>query len=545
MKILSVSLKNFASYKDLDFTFNSQGLTLIHGATGSGKSTLADAIPWVLFGTTSKGGPVADVLSWHSNEPTVGECQVQLNENLTVQVQRTRGKNNDLWFRTFNPNAEIPYPINNKPQRGKDIPDTQKLINDLLGLTPELYLSAAYYHEFSQTAQFFTTTAKNRRTIIEQLVDLSLPKKLQEKVIEQLKYNKQDIQQLNNTIDFKTQLITKLDKNITWEQETEANWQTNLKQRMDKVQIQIDYFDTNQRKKIMLLQAEIEKLDVKPCDFFEDQYALMVSTVPSDETHCKECGTIKSNPERDAALLKLQQLKDKIEDNVRKTKEQSKLEKQLDEIVNSVNPYLDQLDTVSSEVNHHAKTISKYKEELMDETVKLVDLEWKSSKLKTNKADLETLEESVVTFRSLLIKNTILDLETQTNRLLHNHFEGEIRIKLLIESDKLEVNITKDGNQANYTQLSKGQRCMLKLCFAVAVMKAVQNHHGISINQLWLDEALDGLDDNMKLKAVGLLEKLTLDYDSIYLVEHSETVKALVDQKIHVELVNGQSQITR
>lgn len=538
MKILSVSLKNFASYKELDFTFDRQGLTLITGPTGSGKSTLADAVPWVLFGTTAKGGPVSDVLSWNSEEPTIGEVRINLGGK-HYTIVRQRGKVNDLWY------EQGDYP-NQRIVRGKDLNDTQKLINNLLGLTPELYLSAAYYHEFSQTAQFFTTTAKNRRAITEQLVDLSLPKKLQEKVSEQLKANKQDIQQLNNTIDFKTLLVTKLNKNIAWEREVEANWQVNLKQRLAKVQAQSDYFDSSKRTKVMLLQADIEKLVIAPDKFFELQYAILSATIPPDETHCQECGAVKSNPERDAALLKLQQIKERIEDNSRKMKEQVRLEKQLDDIINAENPYLNQLNELISEVNHHAKTIVKYQKELKTEKDILNSSEVLLATTLTTKADLETLEESVATFRSLLIKNAILDLETQTNRLLHDHFDGEIRIELTIEdSDKLEVNITKDGNKANYTQLSKGQRCMLKLCFAVAVMKAVQNHHSISINQLWLDEALDGLDDNMKLKAVSLLEKLALDYSNIYLVEHSETIKALVDQKIKVELVNGYSQIEK
>jgi DNA repair exonuclease SbcCD ATPase subunit len=109
----------------------------------------------------------------------------------------------------------------------------------------------------------------------------------------------------------------------------------------------------------------------------------------------------------------------------------------------------------------------------------------------------------------------------------------------------LEVGITKDGNQASFSQLSKGQRCMLKLCFGVAVMQAVQNHHGLSFNVAMFDEALDGLSDTLKMKAVRMLESLTPTYGSVFLVEHSETVKVLVDNKYNVELVNGASQIEK
>src|ERR1700677_767637 len=171
MKILSVSLENFASYKKLSFDFQSQGLTLIQGANGSGKSTLCDAIPWILFGKTAKDGKSDEVRSWNTAEPTIGAIEVQL-ELYEVNITRIRGKNNDLYYSFTADEAQ------NKI-RGKDLMDTQRMINGLLGADYDLYLAGSYYHEFSQTAQFFTTTAKNRRSICEQLVDLSLPIKLQ------------------------------------------------------------------------------------------------------------------------------------------------------------------------------------------------------------------------------------------------------------------------------------------------------------------------------------------------------------------------------
>lgn len=542
VKILSVNLKNFASYKELDFTFDDQALTLIHGATGSGKSTLADAVPWALLGTTAKGGPVNDVLSWTSEEATVGEVLLEIDSNKHVQVRRTRGNQNDLWFNVFNPSYSSPHPKINAI-RGKDLNDTQKQLNNLLGLTPELYLSAAYYHEFSQTAQFFTTTAKNRRSITEQLVDLSLPKKLQERVSEQLKANKQELIVIDNQLTLADNAMARIYKNIAWEEELALYFDDKLAERKRKLTLQYDYFESNKKKRLVLLQAEIEKLDSIVIKALDIHPLDILDLAPN---LCKECGATKHTPEHQEYAQRLDKHKKTINDAEIAQREQRKLEKDIDHLLDDPNPYIDQLAALKNEVNYHAETTKKYKIEAEAELKKQTELEYNKNTILTNKADLETLEESIATFRALLIKNTILDLETQTNRLLYTHFDGEMRINLTIEdSDKLEVNILKDSNEASYSQLSKGQRCMLKLCFAVSVMKAVQNHHGISINQVWLDEALDGLDDNNKLKAVGLLEKLALEVGSVYFVEHSEGVKAMVDSKIKVELVNGQSQIEK
>ena len=158
-----IEVRNFASYSKLviDFTQES-GLTLIEGPTGAGKSTLCDIVPWVLFGRTAKGGTVDEIRTWNNREPTIGTVVLSLPDG-KWEIVRTRGKSNDLAFRC----AGL-----QDLQRGKDLSDTQRLLNQKLGMDFDLYLAGAYYHEFSPTAQFFTSTAKTRRVTCENLVDL-------------------------------------------------------------------------------------------------------------------------------------------------------------------------------------------------------------------------------------------------------------------------------------------------------------------------------------------------------------------------------------
>src|SRR5271157_2409345 len=109
MRVISAKIENFSSYKTLEFDFTKQGLTLIQGATGSGKSTLCDVIPWGLFGITSKGGTVNDVISWPGDKVTKVTLYL---ENVTIH--RSRGpkpKDNDLNF----------WPIDGLMIRGKDL----------------------------------------------------------------------------------------------------------------------------------------------------------------------------------------------------------------------------------------------------------------------------------------------------------------------------------------------------------------------------------------------------------------------------------------
>lgn len=467
MKIISCSLQNFASYKELDFQFSNQGLTLIQGFTGSGKSTLCDAIPWVLFGTTAKGGPVSDVISWPGNEITKGTIQL---ENMSItRIRGPKAKDNDLIVT-----------IGNEVVRGKDLNDTQKCLNHLLGIDADLYLAGAYFHEFSQTAQFFTTTAKNRRAICEQLVDLSLAKKLKEKLTEKCKSIDEELRQVLRqiaTLESNTALLERLQ---VQENTKKSDW------------------DRSHEKTVQYVLSCYEKFE-----------ANRIKTI---HNKCSTCGTVLEHP---------REFHDKSE-----------------------NPHHARLAEINAEINPHTSGAKDFSDDIANKRQDLENLKTLDSRIRLDLMDIELLQDVVGYYRSTSIKNTILDLETTTNKYLEAHFDSEIKVTLLVEdADKVDVTIHKDGNVCSYTQLSKGQRCLLKLCFGVSVMKAVQNHHGINFSQVFFDEALDGLDEKMKVKAYGLLQTISQGYESIFVVEHSSELKAMFTNRYEVELENGESKI--
>jgi len=471
MRILSVHLENFGSYETLDFDFKDQGLTLIQGSTGSGKSTFMDAVPWVLFGKTAKGGTVDEILSWSASGRTVGVIGLKHN-NEVITIGRYR-KPNDLIMR-----------IDGEIYRGKDLNDTQRIINDTLGLNVDLYLSSSYFHEFSQTAQFFTTTAKNRRIICEQVVDLSLPTKLQE----------------NTSIELKS-LKTK---------ENEIN--LNIKE----IQASVNSLKLMQTKEITRYDDwekehnfEINTLKKRLLDFEATKNKALKTT----DGKCLACGQPTDKYHRTETHL---------------------------------NPYEKALELALQKTNPHTGAKKDYSDQIKENENLLSELNTAYKKWHESTTNLELLQEIISEFRSVLITNTILQIEQYTNSLLSDYFDGEFKVALDITvKDKLEVLITKDGNECSYTQLSKGQRQLLKLSFGIAVMKAVSNNSGVSCNCAFFDEALDGLDDTFKMKAVKLLEQMATEYESLFLVEHSETVKAMLPSKYNVQLINGKSHIEK
>lgn len=555
MKILSIQLTNFASYKSLKFTFDKQGLTLIQGPTGAGKSTLMDAIPWVLFGRTAKNGTVDEVLSWPGIDTTHGIVMFDNGQT----IERFRGPkagSNDLFM--FKDGAIT---------RGKDLPDTQKLINNLLGFDADTYLAGAYFHEFSPTAAFFATNAKNRRQLTEQLADLSLAKTLTQATAEYRKEVKLEHEKLSAEMTKASESITYIHRLRSNEGNKEHGWDIHHKDDIRRQTVLRDRFKSEKDKKY----AEIKEKFKINSEALQQTIDTVGSTIVNQEIlltqqhkydaalsackdiECDKCGSKLDASERNQIHLGINRLilqKAENDQNIRtlarlkadRHRLDVQLKEQLDELKSQRNIHIDNLEYLENKVNPHTETVKMLSDEAAVQYDKVVQLKLDIDSFAVELADLELLQQVTNSFRMLLIQNTINELETATNTILTDYFDGELRVAFSVEdSDKLDVTITKNGNTCSYTQLSKGQRQLLKLSFAVSVMSRISDHHGIDFGSIFLDESLDGFDDTLKVKAYGLLQSLSLKHDSVFVVEHNSDLKQMFTNTISVKLIDGYS----
>lgn len=559
MLIDKVTVSNFASYQYLEFDFHNKGLTLISGPTGSGKSTLCDIIPWILFGKTAKDGSVDEVRSWNNSDPTKGSALIDMASIAgKICITRVRGKSNDLYF-TVGPGVE---------QRGKDINDTQGLINRLLGLDYCLYMYGSYLHEFSPATSFFTATAKNRRQLTEQVVDLSLSKNLEEALTDYKKQVKEELDKYTTNLTIKTELKARTESYLFKELKAESLWESikvnqiiDLESKsktfkQDQEQLLLEALDQH-RKQSNVLKDMLE--DAKIGIFTDEELAeqkTRIETMKSEDLDdiCKECGNSK-NSHKKLLIVKAEnelRLKETTNDykKTRVIASQQNLDRHnaqkalvYEKFSDKENPYVSQIAALKAQSNPHKELITQLTQELIEFDLELKDLTSTVSNFRQEMSDIKILSGIAQDFRALLIKNTIVELQESTNRFLTDFFDSEIRVTFKIDADKLDVSINKDENTCSYAQLSKGQRQLLKLCFGISVMRIVQNHNSIKSNVLFFDEALDGMDDTLKLKAFNLLNKLSLEHESIFVVEHNEAFKTMFPKEIKVSLANGTSAL--
>lgn len=533
MKLLKAKVKNFGSYEDLEFDFSNLGLTLVHGATGAGKSTLQDIPSWILFGFTGKDGNVDEVRSWTNNdEPTFGQLEIQLpSGNLTVTRIRGSQSKNDLYIEDHTGII-----------RGRSIPETQDLIEQRIGITKDLYICTAYFNEYSPSLSVFSGSPDDRRELFEKITNLEMPSKIGSNCYDLRKENKRllgDKAELFNRLQGKLENLKVLTERV---KNSHSVWERVWLAELSELKSRLDTFEQDKSNKINDLSRQINHYEnnrsirLKELDETLEEISLKTK---SDKV-CKECGQVNKD------VITHQMHFTRVEnDRINVSLAKNPYIEELDRIKRSENISRYTLEKEAVKVNPHSNELRQLTKDIesTENEVKSINEELKVIRHKLS--SLNQLSDLSRQLRGKLLEKSISEVEKATNGYLEKYFDAELRVSFTLEkADSLHIEIYKNSHKCVYKQLSKGQRGLLKLCFSIAMMKAAANQHGVHFNTLFFDEALDGLDEELKVKSFGLFNELALTHESVLLIDHCSVFLQMFDSKFYVNLCNDKSEVT-
>lgn len=541
MMVHSIIASNFGSYEYVAFEPDNKGLCLIHGATGCGKSTIPDMVSWGLFGTTAKNGNADDVRSWSNlGESTSVSIVVTAKDGSIITVNRTRGPgDNDLYW-TEGENTDVEY-------RGKNITETQRLLDGRLQINDALFSIASYSSEASHTSSFFLSSAKTRRELLEQLVDLSLPTRVESRIAEDKKKLRADLKPLQTNIDRTIGAIDQNRAHLRRLIKQASEWDTNQAHLVKVEQTKATKFEELKASKIHALETRAQAFSDAHHRALGAMTEKIIATyqklekAEANHVECAACGTLKGAEEvatLKGALkhLKTLQLQEMATPNPHLAS--------LDYARKEQNTSHDRLADLLEQKNPHTRYIEDTKEKVLKQDSDLLSLQEKVKAINTRITLLDQLYNISFDLRGSLLQNAVKTLEETTNRNLETYFESEFRVAFTLDGgDALDVAITKGGYDCVYRQLSKGQKQLLKLCFTVGVMDIAANTAGIHFDQLFFDEALDGLDSTLKVKAFSLFEKLSQTHGSVFVIEHSPEFQEMCTNKWKVTLKGELSEL--
>lgn len=156
MKIVKLKVNNFMSFGEgNDIALADRGLLLIDGenlaagsasSNGAGKTSLVDAIPFAIFGETTKGILVDEVVNSKAGKDCLVSVTVDSAKGL-FEITRTRKHskfNNSLTFRKVDADGNVLADLS-----GVDTTDTQERINRFLGMTYPIFMNSVYFAQES------------------------------------------------------------------------------------------------------------------------------------------------------------------------------------------------------------------------------------------------------------------------------------------------------------------------------------------------------------------------------------------------------------
>jgi DNA repair exonuclease SbcCD ATPase subunit len=134
-------------------------------------------------------------------------------------------------------------------------------------------------------------------------------------------------------------------------------------------------------------------------------------------------------------------------------------------------------------------------------------------------AELDTLKKSFSTNGLLAykIENLVGELEELANEYLAELSDGRFTLEFVVSNDKLNVQITDNGNVVDILALSSGELARVNTATLIAIRKLMSSISKSKINVLFLDEVTNVLDDQGREK---LVEVLLREDMNTYIVSH-------------------------
>ena len=128
------------------------------------------------------------------------------------------------------------------------------------------------------------------------------------------------------------------------------------------------------------------------------------------------------------------------------------------------------------------------------------------------------------------IENLVKELEELVNTYLAELSDGRFTLEFVVSNDKLNVQITDNGNIVDILALSSGELARVNTATLIAIRKLMSSISKSRINILFLDEVINVLDETGREKLVEVL----LDEENLntYVVSHGWTHPLL--EKIEV-----------
>jgi DNA repair exonuclease SbcCD ATPase subunit len=577
-RIKNLTVKNFMSVGNATqaVEFDRQDLTLVLGENidlggddsgarnGTGKTTIINALSYGLYGTALTNIKKDNLINKTNAKGMLVTIDFEVNGE-SYRIERGR-KSNVLKFYIGDQEQEAKDDNSQGDSR-----ETQAEIERLLGMSHDMFKHIVALNTY--TEPFLSLKANEQRTIIEQLLGITLLSEKADVLKEQGKATKDAIQQEEFNIKAITDANGRIQEQIESLKRRQNMWTTKHTEDVNKLQTALDNLleldiDTeiaahkaltthNQTRKdiadldkailradqdlareaknIQKLEADIALLRDHKCsscgqDLHDDKHSEMLGV---KEISLREVQTLHTQHETDLQALTIAKQElgvlgappkvfyDKEEDAIHHRSTVASLQTQLAGKVAETDPYDEQIEEMKT------TALAEIDYAVMNELMRVKEHQEFLLKLLTNK---DSFIRKRIIDQNLSYLNARLGYYLDKIGLPHS-------VKFL---NDLSVEIQELGRELDFDNLSRGERNRLILSLSWAFRDVWESLYQ-PINLLFIDELVDsGMDTSGVENALAILKKMTRENNkSIWLVSHKDELAGRVNNILTVVKENG------
>jgi DNA repair exonuclease SbcCD ATPase subunit len=579
IKIKNLTVRNFMSVGNQTqaIDFDKGQLTLVLGENldlggddsgarnGTGKTTIINGLSYGIYGQALTNIKRDNLINKINSKGML--CTVTFEKD-GVEYHIERGRKPNL----------LKFSINGQEQDLEDLDEsqgdsreTQKSIEEMIGMSHEMFKHLVALNTY--TEPFLALKPNDQRSIIEQLLGITLLSEKAENLKEQLRLTKDAISTENTRIDTVKASNERIQQSIDslerkqklWEEQKETSVE-NLRKSIDRLStIDIDVeiaaqkslveWTANKKERDNLVSliakqtATLEK-EQKLLDKLETELTALA------DHKCHSCGQdLHDSKHEDMVTAKTKQVE---ESRTSLTEHQSELTAFNEALAlvgelgacpqvhyDSLEQALNHKNTVSGlerDVEAKQAEINPYLEQIEElKNTAVQEISWDHANELVRVKEHQEFLYKLLTNKDSFVRKRIIDQNLAFLNQRLTYYLDKIGLPHIVEfQNDLSVIITQLGQDLDFDNLSRGERNRLILSMSWAFRDVWENLYH-SINLLFIDELVDsGMDSSGVESSIAVLKRMTRERDkNVFLISHRDDLTSRVNHVLKVIKENG------
>ena len=573
--IKNLTVKNFMSVGNATqaIDFDRKDLTLVLGENldlggdgsrnGTGKTTIINALSYALYG---------NALSNIRKDNLVNKTN---GKNMLVSLDFIVAGKEYRIERGRKPNV-LKFYVNNEEQAASDYAqgdsrETQEAIETTMGLSHDMFKHIMALNTY--TEPFLSLKANDQRTLIEQLLGITMLSERADRIKELNKATKDSITQEEFRIRAVIEANKRIEEQIESLKRRQTMWVAKHAEDVQKLQTALDELQKINIDEEIQAHKEHSAWDQRRKDFNDLQSAIsrsklevqreeksikkLETEIASLQSHqCHTCGQpfhdekhqqVLENKQKDLADARA-----KCQQDSATVSEIQTAIAQLGEIGRPPTMFYDK----EEDAIHHRATLAglqaqieikrretdPYEEQIVEMAQQaLQEVDYDELNRLTRLQEHQEFLLKLLTSKDSFIRKKIIEqnLSYLNSRLTHYLDRIGLPHTVVFQND-LTVSIEELGRELDFDNLSRGERNRLILSMSWAFRDVWESLYA-PINVLFIDEMIDnGMDTQGVENSLALLKKMSRDrHKSIWLVSHKDELAGRVENILKVVKENG------